>query len=52
MDIYINNLHLNSDEYTLTSGKIALALGITTGQDVEVVVTKSKIGYQVKSQDI
>lgn len=52
VDIYINNLHLNSDEYTLTAGKIALALGITTGQDVEVVVTKSKIGYQVKSQDI
>lgn len=52
VDIYINNLHLNSDEYTLSSGAIALTLGITSGQDVEVVVTKSKIGYQVKSQDI
>lgn len=52
VDIYINNLHLNSDEYTLSSGVIALTLGITSGQDVEVVVTKSKIGYQIKSQDI
>lgn len=53
IDIYINGIHLNYDEYIIESGVVYLGWGgVIAQQEIQIEVTKSKIGYQVKSQDI
>lgn len=46
VDVYINNLHLEPDEYAISNNTVTLTNLVNSGQDIEVVVTKSKIGIK------